>query len=295
MLTAILMGPVTIVFIFIWNIVGSVYLGKILASGHSTECISSGTAIINIMVQLLIYFFYLSIFYYAYIVIKAFKNAKVAKGQIEVNLKTFYKKLLQPKSDLKDEDVLELKKETQEFISDDSDNFMKLNLFEEEKEIIRLFSVPNAEIELPEKINQNIEIVTSKKKDNEKIDIEEPNRMTQPLFELIENTFEDQKLKKKMSKIQEKANPDEEECIICFSELNEENRKILLRCNHKFHDTCIFDWLSINPTCPMCRVNFRKGVLRSILDYLNKIINERQINEQNDISTDKLLKTEENA
>ena len=49
-------------------------------------------------------------------------------------------------------------------------------------------------------------------------------------------------------------------CAICFDDykLAETNvRK--LPCNHLFHERCIFPWLQINGTCPVCRARIRSS------------------------------------
>lgn len=44
------------------------------------------------------------------------------------------------------------------------------------------------------------------------------------------------------------------ECAVCLTEfyLNESGvRK--LQCNHSFHAECLFPWLQLNTSCPVCR------------------------------------------
>lgn len=50
------------------------------------------------------------------------------------------------------------------------------------------------------------------------------------------------------------------QCSVCFDEfkMNESDiRK--LPCNHLFHEKCIFPWLRINGTCPVCRASLVQG------------------------------------
>jgi hypothetical protein len=290
------MGPVTFLFVFVWNIIGSIYIYKIMKSSNSSQCLSYGGIIANLIVQIFIYFIYFAVFYYFWVFFQAFRKLKQQQVGVQKNLKLIYKKLLKHKSELADEEIKEMKNDIENLLTNETDSFQKLGMFEEEKEILKLFSVPGFENNenLHNHIQQNIEIALEKKNENESANIEEPNRLTQPLFEMIENTFEDQKIKNKISNIQENANPDEEECIICFSEV-EQNSKIVLKCNHKFHDTCIFDWLKNKQTCTMCRTSFRIGLLKSIINYLSQILNERGIIGDNNISTDKLIGNDDNA
>lgn len=45
------------------------------------------------------------------------------------------------------------------------------------------------------------------------------------------------------------------ECVICF-ELLRENSVVRTPCNHYFHNNCLLEWVIINNTCPVCRINF---------------------------------------
>jgi hypothetical protein len=64
------------------------------------------------------------------------------------------------------------------------------------------------------------------------------------------------------------------ECIICLEEINE-NNIFFNSCNHynNFHKDCIYDWIKINPDCPICQnkiiiLNHNDNLL-----YRNNIIN----------------------
>lgn len=43
-----------------------------------------------------------------------------------------------------------------------------------------------------------------------------------------------------------------EECPICLSKTLEND--MILPCGHKYHFTCIMDWLDKKMTCPTCRM-----------------------------------------
>ncbi|GKB65697.1 probable E3 ubiquitin-protein ligase RHB1A [Tanacetum coccineum] len=51
-----------------------------------------------------------------------------------------------------------------------------------------------------------------------------------------------------------------EECPTCFEEYDEENPKIVTKCEHHFHLSCILEWMERSDTCPVCdqemEVNF---------------------------------------
>jgi Ring finger domain len=45
-------------------------------------------------------------------------------------------------------------------------------------------------------------------------------------------------------------------CSICIDEQEEQKQKswIQVKCQHKFHETCINEWLKVSNTCPNCRI-----------------------------------------
>ncbi|KAF5737011.1 RING-H2 finger protein ATL2 [Tripterygium wilfordii] len=51
-----------------------------------------------------------------------------------------------------------------------------------------------------------------------------------------------------------KTHPDPQECAVCLSEFEEnEKGRILPNCNHSFHIQCIDMWFHSHSTCPLCR------------------------------------------
>ena len=42
-------------------------------------------------------------------------------------------------------------------------------------------------------------------------------------------------------------------CSVCIEDFERGDQVCLLPCEHSFHKSCIFPWLSTNPTCPNCR------------------------------------------
>lgn len=56
-------------------------------------------------------------------------------------------------------------------------------------------------------------------------------------------------------------------CVVCLDpfEVGEDARE--MPCNHIFHKHCIYKWLSMNPTCPVCRYNFLSPPLSTSGDH----------------------------
>uniref|UniRef100_A0A5B7BP61 RING-type E3 ubiquitin transferase n=1 Tax=Davidia involucrata TaxID=16924 RepID=A0A5B7BP61_DAVIN len=51
-----------------------------------------------------------------------------------------------------------------------------------------------------------------------------------------------------------KTHPDSQECAVCLSEFEEnEKGRLLPKCNHSFHIDCIDMWFLSHSTCPLCR------------------------------------------
>ncbi|GAB2280167.1 hypothetical protein Dimus_014804 [Dionaea muscipula] len=45
---------------------------------------------------------------------------------------------------------------------------------------------------------------------------------------------------------------DEDTCATCLEGYSPDNPKILTRCSHHYHLSCIYEWLERSPTCPIC-------------------------------------------
>nr|XP_043638623.1 probable E3 ubiquitin-protein ligase RHB1A [Erigeron canadensis] len=43
-----------------------------------------------------------------------------------------------------------------------------------------------------------------------------------------------------------------EECPTCLEEYDEDNPKIVTKCEHHFHLSCILEWMERSDTCPVC-------------------------------------------
>ena len=44
-----------------------------------------------------------------------------------------------------------------------------------------------------------------------------------------------------------------EECIICISTFEINNKITTLKCGHSYHHKCILEWYNKNQTCPICK------------------------------------------
>lgn len=46
---------------------------------------------------------------------------------------------------------------------------------------------------------------------------------------------------------------DNTDCCICLDKFEENHKSIILECSHRFHRTCITNWLKKELNCPLCR------------------------------------------
>ena len=48
---------------------------------------------------------------------------------------------------------------------------------------------------------------------------------------------------------------DNTDCCICLDKFEENHKSIVLECSHRFHRSCISNWLKKELNCPVCRKN----------------------------------------
>ncbi|KAK8699681.1 hypothetical protein V6N13_115764 [Hibiscus sabdariffa] len=48
------------------------------------------------------------------------------------------------------------------------------------------------------------------------------------------------------------SSEDEDVCPTCLEEYDPENPKIVLRCSHGYHLSCIYEWMERSENCPIC-------------------------------------------
>ncbi len=52
-------------------------------------------------------------------------------------------------------------------------------------------------------------------------------------------------------RVKKQYETEDHDCSICFEDCKKKGCE--LECGHRFHTKCIFQWLSKNDTCPLCR------------------------------------------
>ena len=52
-------------------------------------------------------------------------------------------------------------------------------------------------------------------------------------------------------------------CTICLEDFTGEEEVVLCPCKHCYHENCIKEWLRLKNSCPLCKLNIRRGLLTS--------------------------------
>ena len=63
---------------------------------------------------------------------------------------------------------------------------------------------------------------------------------------------------KKFIKTIKKVKYQEVDCIICLEDYSENNQCAELYCKHKFHHSCIKEWMICREVCPLCNTELNK-------------------------------------
>ena len=198
---------------------------------------------------------------------------------IKKKLIHIYELIKKEKGKLTLEQVNDLKQNVKALIDKKSNILKNFEMFEEEKDIMCMFFVPGM-LENPDRQSQlsKSQINNSITQKSQNGSIHKSKILTDPLLEMIGKERIKKELEKRITTIRKNADPNSEECIICFSALEDPLCKIVLKCKHCFHTVCLFDWLKINPSCPMCRKNFRLDLLYAILKYLDQMVFKKSAN-----------------
>jgi hypothetical protein len=80
------------------------------------------------------------------------------------------------------------------------------------------------------------------------------------------------------------ANPNLQECNICFGAMLQPRLTKTLRCGHKFHRKCIDKWTATNPSCPSCRTSIEPELPHHLRTRIS-MPNSSNINNTNIVNT----------
>lgn len=86
----------------------------------------------------------------------------------------------------------------------------------------------------------------------EKLESDEKTKLNpelEPTEEVMNEDLDDD-LKKPVQPLT--LQDEEDVCPTCFEEYDEENPKIITKCDHHFHLACILEWKERSDTCPVC-------------------------------------------
>jgi hypothetical protein len=106
-------------------------------------------------------------------------------------------------------------------------------------------------------------------------------RRTQALADLPKKNSERRATRRIQKKFRKAlANPNLQNCPICFGAMLQPRLTKTLRCGHRFHRKCIDQWTATNPSCPSCRTSIepeRPQYLRTRISIPNSNINNTNI------------------
>lgn len=72
---------------------------------------------------------------------------------------------------------------------------------------------------------------------------------------------------------------DDDACPICLESYGSDF--VTTNCSHKFHSSCLGDWIMRNPTCPICRNNII-SVNDDMISNVNAVNNVDNVDNRND-------------
>lgn len=274
-----LIGPCTFIFVLSWNIIGTAYLVDILSNPNRNLCISTGTLVIVLITLALVYLFYLVLLIATVSFIRQKKNMKSQKLEVKKKLIEAYEVVTGEKALISLEVAQKVKESLHSMIQKKSNILKNFEMFDEEKEVMSLFFVPGM-LQNPnwqEDLNRSV----SKKSVLPGENLKNSRLLADPLLKMIGKERVKEEMEKRITNLIKNSEQDSGDCIICFSSLENARKKVVLKCQHSFHSVCLFDWLKINPSCPICRKNFRLDLLYAILAYLDGIIlREKKMNQK---------------
>ena len=284
-----LIGPSSVIFLMVWNILGTVYIVKIANQDQRPKCVSTAVLVLVIIAISLVYLFYVILVLAVISLSQKKRNIKNEKSQIKKKLIIIYNEILKERSSITAGQAEMLKKDIHLLIDKKCNILKNFEMFEEEKDVMLMFFIPGM-LENPERLsemslsNDTRPLPTTSNLDS----IKSAPLLTDPLLHIIGKDRFKKTMENRITSIRQHVDSNSKDCIICFSSLKNKFLKIELNCNHSFHSTCLFDWLKINPSCPICRTNFRINLLHAILTYLSQIINANSL-QSNSINKTLLL------
>lgn len=257
-LISFLKGPFSFLLFFVLNVINTLFLVSICKD--TPRCLQKSSFRVNCIVNGIIYFCYLVIL----IVLWGYFRFKVPtlkkQEDMRIELKTVYDHALKPPTSLSSNEIAEMIEHIR--VLQTADSFTKQPISKKEEELISLLC-KSAFDQKRRFCAKQLGSRTFELKDQRK-----SNELHEPLIsgatgEII--GLENHPNSSSINKIQKSKN-----CTICFWNLEAKENHVVLKCNHSFHKSCLFEWLRIKPTCPMCRTNFRVDLLGVMKNHFQR-------------------------
>lgn len=265
--------PISLIFIFLWNIVGAIYLAMITQSDSCDDCMNQSSLIFDWVLVIMIFLFYISFFISFLIILRQIQNKKEKENEVKTRLRKIYNDVLISDSILTKKGIYEIRNNIDVLQFNYQEIIEKMGILPEEEQVIRLFYIPEVR-KTPSsisKIKDSLMLDTDDTLNMDQSDQNKSGNLTEPLLDMMRKKHKEDILEKTQSYIQQNADEDAEECIICFDPFEDLLTKVVLKCNHKFHENCLFSWFQKKMTCPMCRRNIRLDLLSLLKDHLKEM------------------------
>lgn len=252
----IIVGPLNIVFVLAWNILGSVFLGYILTSDKRAACMQTTEIVFDITVQCVIYLLYLVALLGLVLYLRSVRKRVQKNTELKDSLDGIYKAVVTASAQMSSKKLIKARTEIVDILKSPRSQVEKVAMLDSEVTAIKRFFRPRTGNRLyqPRVSEDSVEPYRY-----------HTNHLSQPLLEIDNSTSQNHE----MPMTQNRTNPDKQECIICYDDLGDESSTVVFGCGHQFHEVCILEWLETKPTCPLCRDHFRVGLLEAILEFLD--------------------------
>ena len=208
-----IIGPLTFLFIFVWNIVGTAYLVAITKQSDRAKCMNTGSLVVDWLIVVIVYLFYLFVFIIAFFVCQSIAQELKKKKEVLIKLKKIYKNILKEHEELTSSQIKKMIDDITTIMKENKNSLEKLVIFKEEEQVMKLFFVPNIKNN-PSRISQIKQYYkTDDLKDTILMSQEnnDSNDLTEPLLMIMGKKPDQENINKQIKKIQENANEDSEE------------------------------------------------------------------------------------
>ena len=274
---SLIRGPLAIVSVFVWNVVGTFFLVSIAESPSPEKCLPKSTLILNLMLNGLIYWVYVVFLILFWVYLKLKQRSEKKKVKLEAELNTLYDRILRPIGSLSQTDIFEVIQTIRSIKHKNNRTLIKMPISKKEESVLSVFYKSDF-------VDSRVSFLNAREaKEHYCFHLSERNSsaldgIKEPLLGMFDDKKYQEHLEKQITENMSNDFGDSNNCIICFLQVEDKSSTLTLKCRHTFHKTCIIGWLRIKPTCPICRRNFRIDFMNFIENYLDQKLIKKGVN-----------------